>query len=373
MRLAPSAEEADFAASLHGALHAAGAFSGPDSGAVYRPRAGELSGAVSGPDSGVLSAWGRLGALGVTGLAVPERFGGAGAPASALVVAAEELGHHAVPGPVAESLAAVPALLAGCGDERIAATWLPGLASGRLVATLTAPPWLPLAAHAETAGVLVWAGPDVVRVSGGRISPGSVVAEDSASASVVAEGPASAPVVAEGPALAPVVERALNLGALVCAAQLLGLGRAMLEASVEYARARQQFGGPIGRFQAVQHRLADVAVALEFARPLLYAGAAALDHPRDVLDAAELNPASDAAGLNPARDVSAAKVACAEAAHRAARAALQVHGAVGYTWEHGLRRWLAMTRVLTLSWGTASQHRARVMTELAKGCDERGT
>jgi alkylation response protein AidB-like acyl-CoA dehydrogenase len=84
-------------------------------------------------------------------------------------------------------------------------------------------------------------------------------------------------------------------------------------------------------------------VGLEFARPLLYAAAA-----------------SDAAAL----DVSAAKVACGQAAQRAARAALQVHGAVGYTREHGLGRWLTKVRVLTLAWGTPGQHRARVLVEL---------
>ncbi|MEU8240116.1 acyl-CoA dehydrogenase family protein [Actinoplanes missouriensis] len=322
MRLAPSAEEAAFAASLHEALGAARAVSGAHPEAL----------------SGASSSWRLLGALGVTGLAAPERFGGAGAPASALVVAAEELGHHAVPGPVAASIAAVPVLLAESGD--LGTKWLPELAAGRVAAGLTAPPWLPLepdaaawapgASAAETAVI-------VVRVESGVVRLGTA---DSAG-----------DVVAEGPAVAPLVARALNLGALVCAAQLLGLGQAMLEASVAYAKARKQFGGPIGRFQAVQHRLADVAVALEFARPLLYAAAAACEK----------------RGIgNADRDVSAAKVACGEAAHRAARAALQIHGALGYTREHGLERWLTATRVLRLAWGTPSQHRERIMAELAR-------
>ncbi|BAL87144.1 putative acyl-CoA dehydrogenase [Actinoplanes missouriensis 431] len=340
MRLAPSAEEAAFAASLHEALGAARAMSGAASAAPF------------GAPSGAPSAWWRLGALGVTGLAVPERFGGAGAPASALVVAAEELGHHAVPGPVAASIAAVPVLLAEGGD--LGAKWLPELAAGRVAAALTAPPWLPLepdaaaawmpeAAAAGAAGIVVRVEPGVVRL-GAADSAGDVVAE--------------------GPAVAPLVARALNLGALVCAAQLLGLGRAMLEASVAYAKAREQFGGPIGRFQAVQHRLADVAVGLEFARPLLYAAAAVCEEPSAGTTAAAV-VAEPGIG-NADRDVSAAKVACGEAAHRAARAALQIHGALGYTREHGLERWLTATRVLRLAWGTPAQHRERIMAELAR-------
>ncbi|MEU4691642.1 acyl-CoA dehydrogenase family protein [Actinoplanes sp. NPDC023714] len=294
MRLRPHPEDAEFGAVLHRALSS--------SPAEIRP---------------------RLAALGVTGLAVPERFGGTAAAVGTLVIAAEELGHHAVPGPVAESLAAVPVLLTACPDS-FAGKWLPELAAGRVTAALAAPPWMPVAAPAD---LVLSAGPSYTSLvsCAGAESPGSCDR-----------------VVAEGAALAPVVERALNLGMLVCAAQLLGAGRALLEMSVEHARTRTQFGGPIGRFQAVQHRLADVAVGLEFARPLLYAAAAALS----------------------SRDVSAAKVACGEAAHRAARAALQVHGASGYTWEHAIRPFLTTARTLRFSWGTPSQHRARIMTEL---------
>src|SRR5262249_4256708 len=76
-------------------------------------------------------------------------------------------------------------------------------------------------------------------------------------------------------------EQAFGIEALGCAAQLVGAGRAMLELTVEYAKQRTQFGGPIGRFQAVKHQLADVLVGLELARPLLY-GAALSEAPRDI-------------------------------------------------------------------------------------------
>ena len=138
-------------------------------------------------------------------------------------------------------------------------------------------------------------------------------------------------------------------GALACSAQLLGAGRALLEASVRHASVRAQFGRPVGAFQAVKHKLADVAIGLEFARPLLDAAAVAL--------------ADDAATAG--RDISAAKVACADAAYRAARAALQVHGAIGYTAEHDLSLWLTKIRALVPAWGSQAEHRARVVAGLA--------
>ena len=114
------------------------------------------------------------------------------------------------------------------------------------------------------------------------------------------------------------------------------------------AGLRVQFGRPVGAFQAVKHRLADVAIGLEFARPLLAAAGVAL---------AEDRPTAG-------RDTSAAKVACAEAAYRAARAALQVHGAIGYTAEHELSRFLLQVRALVPAWGSQAEHRARVLREL---------
>ena len=147
------------------------------------------------------------------------------------------------------------------------------------------------------------------------------------------------------------VARAFDVGALACSAQLLGAGRALLEASVRHAGLRTQFGRPVGAFQAVKHKLADVAIGLEFARPLLDAAAVAIAD----------------GSATAARDVSAAKVACADAASLAARAALQVHGAIGYTAEHDLSLWLTKVRALVPAWGSQAEHRERVMAALARG------
>lgn len=328
MNLAVSPERRQFADAVRDLLVAS------DLAAVNRDWA-------AGDHAAGLAVWRRLADLGVTALAIPPRWGGLDAHPVDLVIACEELGYHALPGPVAESIAAVPALLSRLGvTER-----LPDLASGATIATLGAPPRLPYAADAQVAGL-------VLLVDGAELCDGVPEREwPSVDETRRVFALRAGRRLAAGPAVAHARARALDLGALACAAQLLGAGRALLDASVRYAGQRVQFGHPIGQFQAVKHRLADVAIGVEFARPLLYAAAIAL--------------AGDAATAG--RDTSAAKVACADAAHRAARAALQVHGAIGYAVEGGIARWLTKVRALRPAWGTPAEHRARVMAALTDG------
>jgi hypothetical protein len=144
------------------------------------------------------------------------------------------------------------------------------------------------------------------------------------------------------------VGRAYEFGALATAAQLVGAGRALLSAAVDYAKQRTQFGRPIGSYQAIKHKLADVHIAVELARPLLYAAALSL-----------ANESPDTA-----RDVSAAKVAAAEAALLAARSALQTHGAIGFTAEYDLSLWLLRVQALRSAWGDPAEHRRRVLEAL---------
>jgi alkylation response protein AidB-like acyl-CoA dehydrogenase len=335
--MSPTNARGEFADTLHAMLGAAGV---PES--ARRWADGDLA-------SG-LALWRRLADLGVTALAVPEKCGGLGASPADLVAACEELGHHAVPGPVAESLAAVPALLTALDQTgslafRDAADprgeWLAGLATGDLIATLAMPPRLPFAADAEAAGLILLAEADAVWV--GRTGARHQSVDPARSLSVVT----GQDVVARGAGAA--VARAFDLGVLACSAQLLGAGRALLEASVRHGCVRAQFGQPVGAFQAVKHKLADVAIGLEFARPLLDAAAVAIGD----------------GSTTAARDVSAAKVACADAAALAARAALQVHGAIGYTAEHDLSLWLTKVRALVPAWGSQAGHRERVMAALS--------
>jgi alkylation response protein AidB-like acyl-CoA dehydrogenase len=334
MRFTLSPEQTQFAAALHELLTAA------DVPAAARCWA-------TGEHAPALSVWRSLADLGVTALAVPQAWGGLGAHPVDLVVACEELGHHALPGPVAESVAAVPVLLAEAGDDTLCRRWLGRLADGDLIATLAVPPLLPYATDADAAGLVLLAETGTLRLG----SPGHGRRSVDQTRRMFPVRAAAA--LATGPAVTRATARALDVGALACAAQLLGAGRALLETTVGYAGQRTQFGRRIGQFQAVQHQLADVAIALEFARPLLYAAAVSLAGAAapDGIDTS-------------ARDTSAAKIACADAAHRAARTALQVHGAIGYTQEYGLDLWLTKVRALMPAWGTQSAHRARVMAAL---------
>jgi alkylation response protein AidB-like acyl-CoA dehydrogenase len=323
MRFALSPEQRQFAETLHDLL-AAG-----DSPAAAR------SWAEGDPAPGV-KLWHRLAETGVTALAVPQRWDGLGAHPVDLIVACEELGHHALPGPAVESLAAVPVLLTALGDETLCREWLPRLAAGDVLATLAVPPRLPYAVDADTAGLVLLVDGDTLTI--GRPAGVHRSVDETRRLFKLDAGEKLGTVAAAA---------AFDIGTLACAAQLLGAGRALLDAAVRYAGQRTQFGQPIGAFQAVAHQLADVLIGLTFSPPLLYAAATAI---------ADGSPTA-------ARDVSAAKVACADAAHRAARTALQVHGAIGYTREYDLWLWLTKVRALIPAWGTPAEHRARVAAQ----------
>jgi alkylation response protein AidB-like acyl-CoA dehydrogenase len=331
MRFALNDEQRQFAASLHALLTDAGV------PAVARRWA-------TGDTAPGLALWKQLAELGVTALAVPEHAGGLGARPVDLVVAVEELGRHCVPGPVIESMAAVPTLLVEIGHSE----WLPALADGELLASLVAPPHVPLALDADVAGLMLAVDLGTDGASSGSVDMATVTGGPVRSVHPPRRLFHAAPARPLATDVPGAVVHAFNVGVLACAAQLLGAGAGLLELATEYARRREQFGRPIGSFQAVAHQLADVHVGLELARPLLYAAALALE----------------ARSSTAARDISAAKVAAGQAAHRAARVALQVHGALGYTQEHALALPLTRVRALVTAWGTPAVHRARVRESL---------
>jgi alkylation response protein AidB-like acyl-CoA dehydrogenase len=136
----------------------------------------------------------------------------------------------------------------------------------------------------------------------------------------------------------------LNLGALMSAAQLVGLAEAMLHQANEYAKIRTQFGQPIGAFQAIKHQLANCAVAIEFAKPVLWRAAAAM---QDSQPSAPIH-------------VSHAKVATTDAAMLTSETAIQVHGAMGYTYEVDLHFWMKRSWALAGAWGDRSYHYRRL-------------
>ena len=144
------------------------------------------------------------------------------------------------------------------------------------------------------------------------------------------------------PVESAIPDQAFELAALATAAQLLGAGERVLADTVAYAQQRKQFNREIGSYQAIKHQLADVRIALDFARPLIYGSA--------------VDPTP--------RSVSAAKIQATDAADLAARVGLQVHGAIGYTEEYDLSLWLLRIRALRSAWGTPAFHRERLLADL---------
>lgn len=248
-------------------------------------------------DPGV-ALWKRLADLGLTALIAPEDEGGLGGTLVDLVVAFEALGHELAVGPWIESAALLPQI-----DGAMVTAAVPGIA--------------PYAVDA-----------DVARLASGSV--GAVHASvDTTRRLFEVDGADMLD--------AEAVERAM----LAAAAELLGAGERLLEDAVAYAQQRAQYGRLIGSYQAIKHQLAEVRIALDFARPLVY-GAALGETP-----------------------VSGAKLAASEAAYLASRVALQVHGAIGYTAEFDLGLWILRVRALVSAWGTPSFHRARLADHLA--------
>jgi alkylation response protein AidB-like acyl-CoA dehydrogenase len=303
-----SPEQAGFAASITALL------SDVDSAAAARAwAAGE-------PGPG-LKIWRGLAELGVTALAVPERFDGLEADPIDLVVAFEQLGYHAVPGPWVDTVAVLPALL----DDEV----LVGVAAGETLASIVFAPHVPYALDADVAQARILVDGEVLRAFKSTRPLSSVDPARRLFEVTAGERLSSAHDTAS----------AFGLGVLATTAQLLGAGRWLLDASVAYAKQRKQYGKEIGQYQAIKHLLAEVVTKLEFARPLLYAAAVTMAP----------------------RDVSAAKVATGDAAYLAARSGLQVHGAIGYTAEHPLGLRLTKVRALVAAWGTPAFHRERVL------------
>ncbi|OLT41373.1 hypothetical protein BJF85_23865 [Saccharomonospora sp. CUA-673] len=329
MRFTLTKEQHAFADTLHELLSAAG------TPAIGRAWAG-------GDHAPGRALWGELADLGVWGLLVPEEHGGLGATPVDAVVAWEALGYHGVPGPVVETLGVAPRLLAGDGEV------LAGIAAGELIATAALPPAVPRALDADVADVLLRS--DGVTVE--RCEPGAPEPETSIDPTrrLVA-------VPAGGTAVAAPQAGAFEHGVLGVSAQLVGAARRMLDLATEYAAQRSQYGRVIGSYQSVKHLLADVAMRVEMARPVVYGAAVICGEP------------GGAGSVSPAvvRETSAAKVAATRTALLAARTALQVHGAVGYTAEHDLGLWLTKARALAGAWGTADDHRRRVLATLTGG------
>ncbi|HYI60484.1 MAG TPA: acyl-CoA dehydrogenase family protein [Acidimicrobiales bacterium] len=321
------------------------------------PEGTDTSGARKGEGARAAAdrSWAALTEMGVLGVAVSEARGGLGLGPVDWVLLAEEAGYAALPHPFAETVAVVAPLLDRVGDPDGV---LPGLLDGSRPGGAV-PPGSATVAWADEIGYLVrldhrpgqpepWR---AQRVTAG-VAAGAVEVGERAPADAVDAGRRLARLdggVAGGPLGGPEeAEAAFDGGALAVAAQLVGLGRRMVDLTVAYATERRQFGAPIGSFQAVKHHLADAALGLRFAAPAVYGAAWSL---------ATGQPTAG-------RDVSMAKALASDAARAAGRHALQCHGAIGYTVEADLHLYLKRAEALARSWGDAAWHRRRVATAL---------
>lgn len=273
--------------------------------------------------------WGALAEMGVVGLLVDEGHGGLGLTAVDLVLLLEEAGRAALPEPLAET-----ALL----GPHLPGEWAERVAAGAVL--VGAAPAGAEHVNAPTGAGLVAIGTDAFVPPAGAARQPSVDRARRLLRTADLGEPAFA--------LASDPFDALALGT---AATLVGLARHLVEATVAYAAERRQFGQPIGGFQAVKHHLANAHLAVEFAAPAVYRAAWSL--------------ATDQATL--ARDVSMAKAMAGDAAEQAARTALQVHGAIGYTFESDLHLWMKRVWALSPAWGEAAWHRRRVAAAVIDG------
>ena len=334
------------------------------------------------------SAWPRLcGEVGVAGLGIPERYGGTGGGAAEVGVVMAELGRELVPSPMLGSTVLAAQALLGSGDEAACERLLPGIAAGSMTAALAwttrAGRWdagevgcvardggeLDGEAHyvldGEVAGVLLVAAREPAGAGLFEVDPGQDGVRRTASVTMDQGRPLAVVRLAgvrgrriDGDA-AGALERARDLACLALAAEQTGAARRALELTVSYALTRVQFGRVIGGFQALQHRLADLHVLVESATSLCQAAAG---------EESGLGPRATAARETAMR-AAAAKVYCCEAAMRTAAEMIQLHGAIGITWEHPAHRYLKRAHGALYLFGSSAQHTAAIAARRLDGAD----
>jgi len=292
----------------------------------------------------------RMAAQGLTSVSVPEAEGGLGLGDVDWVLLTQELGYYAIPDSLSDTAYVAVGLLAGLAEEHpVRAQWLPRIVDGSVRIAVGHPvnPWV---ADAHLADLLLLAYDTGAGLELHAVPHEAVQIEPLASIDAsrrlarVQWAPSAATCIADAHLGTRLWGQALERGALNVAGQLVGLAQRMLDMSVDYVAQRKQFGKPIGSFQAVKHQLADVATKIEFARPVLARAAVALAGGEELT----------------AVQVSHAKLAAADSAWSASRRGIQVHGAMGYTWEVDLQMFMKRAWVLDAAWGDRGFHKARL-------------
>ncbi|HEX6210944.1 MAG TPA: acyl-CoA dehydrogenase [Methylomirabilota bacterium] len=330
------------------------------------------------------SMWKEMAQLGWLGLSLPEAHGGSGLGMVETALLLEELGRAAYPGPYWPTMLAATAI-AEAGTEAQKQRWLGAIAGGDARAAVTLLDadldWSPdaVATRADTAptgwtlsGVkryVAWSHVASVLLMPARTAEGvSLFLVDPAAA-----GLTSSPVQCMDPgtrwaqltldrvpvrtedalgapgAGAPVLQRLLRRAGVGAAAEMLGAARRCLDMAVGYAKVREQFGQPIGSFQAIRHKCAEMLLEVENSHSAVYYAAWALD--------AGAEDAETAASIAKSYVGDAARKVCGEA--------IQVHGGIGFTWEFDLHMYFKRAKALEAQYGDAEYHRELILTRVA--------
>ncbi|KAB0267455.1 acyl-CoA dehydrogenase family protein [Microvirga brassicacearum] len=289
--------------------------------------------------------WKKLCELGLAGILVPEGDGGLGLAPVDFVQIAEACGYRCLPEPLVDNVGIALPLLAAFADRPGVAPYLERALAGEITVAVSHPinSYVP---HADRDAAALIARDDGLHLV--AISPKMLTMQPSADPfrrlHTIACDPGDATRIAGHEEAAIPLRQTLDRGALFTAAQLLGMAQRCVDLAVGYSKERQQFGRPIGSYQAIKHHLATVQVKIEFARPVVYAAAADLPHD----------------DLHSRARISQAKLTASEAADLAAHTAIQTHGAMGYSWEVDVHLYLKRIIALTQVWGGPSFHRERV-------------
>ena len=289
------------------------------------------------------SLWGEICELGWPGIAIAEEHGGQGLGIVELAILCEELGYACAPAPFLSNAAAGLAIAGGGTDEQ-KQRWLPGIASGRQRAAAALDPGDPaLVADADGAAVLALPGAETGRLvepAQAEVEPLELVDATRSFARVSSS---------DGDPLA--TETGMYPAMVAVAAELTGIAQRATEMAVDYAKERQQFDRPIGAYQAVSHRCAEMLYDTEEARSLTYYAAWCADDEPDSLPLA----------------AHMAKSRASDAAWRVTASALQVHGGIGFTWEHDLHFLLKRAKVDAELLGDPRAHNERVASLVGLG------
>jgi alkylation response protein AidB-like acyl-CoA dehydrogenase len=364
MSVGMTAEREELARSVHGFL----------SERTPMAEVRRLMADTTGYDAAIWRQMGQQFAL--QGIAVPEEYGGAGYGYAELAVVFEQMGRTLLPSPFFATVAlALPALLAA-GDSDALREYAPGLAAGESVATLA---WVEddgawrggtatTATHSgdtwtiegHKAYVLDGAAADLILVIAEAPEGRSLFAVSADATGLTRQATPSfdqtrrlarielhgspARLVGEAGRGDEILAAALDRAAVLLAAEMVGGAQACLDMSVEYAKQREQFGRPIGSFQAIKHKCAEILVELEGARAAAYYGGWAADS-----SPAELPLVA-----------SVAKATASEAFFRAAAENVQIHGGIGVTWEYDAHLYLKRAKTSSVLLGDPGFHRQRL-------------